>query len=364
MLRFGWVFAVVVVLAQATYELLTGNRLPSFTTEPWDTYLDSSVVQATLGAPSTFAGFLLLTTPFLLWSMERARGPEKLFYIGLLAATVFFASYGGARNSFVALLLEFAIYFVILERRWYVRWAAVACGLVAAVVLVNFFMQTDSKLAEKYQKVAELGLEDRSISQRIALSMNGIWLAIETGGRGVGADGFQETIASGDVLVPLRVDKRGIPRPTHNVWVEILAEYGLVTFLGLMALFAWIARLGWRARRDTGEAQGGGADRGSVGRAVLVGLVGYAFYGVQSGSVLGHTMNWMFLASLCVLAAFLCDASRGQRLAGATAGARAGGSGAASDRSLQLRVTSGARRRSQPHSKGAPSAGNRFHHHR
>jgi hypothetical protein len=79
-----------------------------------------------------------------------------------------------------------------------------------------------------------------------------------------------------------------------------------------MALFAWIARLGWRARRDTGEAQGGGADRGSVGRAVLVGLVGYAFYGVQSGSVLGHTMNWMFLASLCVLAAFLCDANRGQ----------------------------------------------------
>jgi teichuronic acid biosynthesis protein TuaE len=333
MLRFGWVFALVAVLAQATYELLTGDHLPSFKTELYDTYLDDgSVLQSTLGHPGGFASFLLLTTPFLLWSMERARGVEKFLYIGLLAATGFFAVYGGARNSFVALMLEFAVYFVILERRWYVRWAAVACGVVAAVALANLFMQGDSKLAQKYQKAAERGFEDSSIGQRITLSLNGIWMAIETGGIGVGADGYQEVIESGDTLLPLRAEQRGRPKPAHNFWVEVLAEYGIAPFLGLMALLGWVAYLGYRAHRGRGRRD----LEASVGRVILVGSVGYAFYGIQAGTVTSLTENWMFLASLSVMAAFLYDAERQRRLPETTAAAPQNGMGDVSARSSLL----------------------------
>jgi teichuronic acid biosynthesis protein TuaE len=315
MLRFGWVFALLVVLSQATYELFTGYHLPSFKSEPWDTYLDGSVLQSTLGHPGGFASFLLLTTPFLLWSMERSRGVEKFLYIGLLAATGFFAMYGGARNSFVALMLEFAVYFVILERRWYLRWAAVACGVVAAVALTNLFMQGDSKLAQKYQSASEKGLEEGSIGERITLSLNGIWMAIETGGIGVGADGYREVIASGETLLPLRAEKRGMLKPAHNFWVEVLAEYGIAPFLGLMGLLGWVAYLGYRAHRGRGRRD----PEASMGRAILVGLVGYAFYGIQAGTVTGLTENWMFLASLSVLAAFLYDAERQRQLSHAAA---------------------------------------------
>ena len=42
MLRFGWVFALLVVLAQATWELLTGERLPSVMTERREGYLTAA----------------------------------------------------------------------------------------------------------------------------------------------------------------------------------------------------------------------------------------------------------------------------------------------------------------------------------
>jgi hypothetical protein len=348
MLRFGWVFGFVAVIALAAWEIVTGDRLPSYKTEAWDTYVDSSMVQSTLGAPGTFGSYLLLATPFLIWSLEQARGPQKLFYVGLLAAAGFFGLYSGSRNSFFALMLQLVIYFLVLERRWYVRLATVACGLVAAVLWVNVFMHSDFKLAQKYQNAAERGLDDGSITGRMALSMNGIWMAIETAGRGVGADGYEETIASGDVLIPLSVNGRGQEKPAHNVWVEILSEYGVIPFVGLMVLLGWIARLGWQARRG---ASVGGVNRGAVARVVLVGLVGYAFYGIQSGSVLQHPTNFMFFASLCTMAAFLWDAKTRQQPAGATAAPQQSGIYGAPARSLQLRVSSAARR--QPHAQGA-----------
>jgi teichuronic acid biosynthesis protein TuaE len=314
MLRFGWIFALVVVLAQATWEMLTGDRLPGSKTDPWDTYLDSSTLQSTLGTPGGFAAFLLLSTPFVLWSMGQARGPEKLIYVGLLAATGFFVLYGAARSSFFALSLELVVYFLILERRWYVRGAAIACGVVAALLLASVLTQSDFKLAKKYESAAEQGVDEGSISQRMDLTVNGIWMAIETGGRGIGAGGFRETVASGDLFMQLRnVEKRGIAKPAHNVWVQILAEYGALAFLGLMILFGWIARLCWQARRA--PVGGQGVERGVVARVVLVGLVGLAFYGVQGGEALRSPLYWMFFASLSVLGAFLCEerARRGAR---------------------------------------------------
>jgi O-antigen ligase len=217
------------------------------------------------------------------------------------------------------LMLEFVIYFLFLERRWYVRCAAVACGLVAALLLANMFMQSDFKLVQKYDQAAQRGLEDGSINERLKLTANGIWMALETSGRGVGASGYEETLAAGDVLLPLRAEKRGALKPAHNTWIQILSEYGVLPFVGLMALLAWIARLGWAARRQ--PIRGPGPDRGMVARAVLVALVGYAFYGIQAGSVLGHSHNWMFLASVSVLGAFLYDAKHRQQAPDCAAGA-------------------------------------------
>lgn len=318
MLRFGWVFAFIAVIAQATWEIATGDRLPSHKTERYDTYVDSTMVQSTLGAPGAFAGFLLLTTPFLFWSMDRARGLEKLLYLGMLPVTGFFALYGAARNAFFALILQFATYFLILERRWHVRFAAVACGLVAAVLLANVFAQGDFKLAQKYQYAAERGLDDNSIYGRMILSVNGVWMALETGGRGVGAGGFEETLAGGDVFVALPVRARGVLKPAHNVWAEILSQYGVLMFMGLMILFGWIAQLAWQARRAAGGARQ--RERGVIARSALVALVGFAFYGIQSGSVLLNAGTWMFLASLAVLGAYLYEERRSAQEGRATAG--------------------------------------------
>jgi teichuronic acid biosynthesis protein TuaE len=310
MLRFGWIFAFIVVMAQASWELLTGDHLQSFMTEYFADYLDSSVVQATLGTPTAFGGFLLLATPFVLWSMERARGPEKLCYVGLLAATGFWMLYSASRISFIGLVLLFVFYFLILERRWSVRFAAVACGVVAIGLGTSMLMQSEFKLGQKLDTAASNDYMDSSIIDRLTLTANGFWMAYKTMGRGVGAAGFEEELTSGDVLIQRQVNKRDMKSDAHNFWIELLSEYGLIPFAAFMALLAWFGRLGWRACRQHGRQH---VARRSVGRAVVLGLIAYVFYGVGSGSILRASTHWMFLATLAVLAASLYDQKRRPR---------------------------------------------------
>jgi hypothetical protein len=73
-------------------------------------------------------------------------------------------------------------------------------------------------------------------------------------------------------------------------------------------VLGWAGLLGWRAqRRPTGELSP------VIGRSVVVGLVGYVFYGTAGGTPMEQPTNWMFLGSIIVLAAFLHDELRAKR---------------------------------------------------
>jgi len=165
-------------------------------------------------------------------------------------------------------------------------------------VLTNLVVDSNLRVAEKLTKV-ESG-PDRSIQQRVALTLNGFWMAYKTAGRGIGAGGFEKEI-SGDV--PIQLPIRYLQEwNAHNLWIEMLSEYGVPVVAAFLVLLGWFALLGWRAQlRRTGL----GREPATIGRAILVGLVGYLFCGVASGSIMNKPTHWMFLASLVVMAACL-----------------------------------------------------------
>jgi teichuronic acid biosynthesis protein TuaE len=302
-LRFGWLLALVAAGASAAIEIVTGRELtsdPAFQVAQAGASLDADTmigaVQALFDNSNMFGGFLLLTMPFVLWSIERAKGPTKLFHLGLLLMVGALVLFSASRLALVGLVIQLAFYALVLQRRWYMPLLVAVAGL-AAVSYGSLVVESDLKVAQKLED-AESG--DRSIASRVALTLNGLWMTYRTAGRGIGAAAFEEEI-TGDVPFEVVID------PTkswnaHNFWVEVMSEYGVLTFAALVALLVWIGRLGWQARHSRGDPE-----RQRVGGALLVGLMGYLFFGVTGGSIISQPASWMFLATLVVMAASLAD---------------------------------------------------------
>jgi teichuronic acid biosynthesis protein TuaE len=301
-LRFGWLIAFLLAAVVGWIEILTDRHLPTPRAEHNLDYFAHNEIVSTMSHTSNFGGFLLLVIPFLIWSMERARGVAKLAYMALIGAVGQLMFYTASRIGLLGLMAQLVVYVVILKRRWYAILLLALGGVVAFGYLTHLSSQGEFAMARKLRS-AETGT-DASMSHRLALTINGLYMLYKTAGRGVGAAGFEDNISGGDLLVPLPI-LSGARWNAHNFWVEILCQYGVLPFGAFVALLGWAGLLGWRAqRRPPGDLSP------VVGRSVVVALVGYVFYGAAGGTPMEQSINWMFLGTLIVLAAFLHDELR------------------------------------------------------
>jgi teichuronic acid biosynthesis protein TuaE len=302
-LRFGWLIAFLLAAMVGWIEILADKHLPSPRAEHNLDYFDYSKIVSTMSHTSNFGGFLLLVVPFLIWSMERAKGPAKLAYMALIGAVGHLIFYTASRIGLLGLMAQLIVYVVILKRRWYAILLLALGGIVAFGYWIHISSQGEFAMARKLRST-EAGT-DVSVSHRLALTLNGLYMVYKTAGRGVGAAGFEDNISSEDLLVPLPILRFGARWNAHNYWVEILSQYGVLPFGAFMAVLGWAGLLGWRAqRRPPGELSS------VVGRSLIVGLIGFVFYGAAGGTPMEQPANWMFLGSLIVLAAFLHDELR------------------------------------------------------
>lgn len=306
-LRFGWLIALLLVAVMVGIEMTTGYHLPSTASLSMERYFDGSVVQSTIGHPSAFGGYVLLTLPFILWSLEESRGFSKLFYLALIPLVVALVFLSASRLALGGLFIQLLFYLVMLQRRhWRLPVLVVLSGVALVSVQHGTLTDDETQMGRKLEK-ATSG-DDGSVSHRLALTVNGLWLVYETAGRGIGAGAFESATERRDLPMDLPIKREGEVAggwEAHNIWVQIASEYGILIITGLVALTGWIWMLGWRAQRR--RPVGPGDDTPSLGRAVLVGLIGYLFFGVTSGSVLIQSSNWMFFASLLIMAASLHD---------------------------------------------------------
>jgi teichuronic acid biosynthesis protein TuaE len=303
-LRFGWLIAFLLAAMVGWLEILTDRHLPSPRSEHNLDYFNYGKIVSTLSHTSNFGGFLLLVIPFLIWSMERTKGAAKLAYIGLIGAVGHLMFYTASRIGLLGLIAQLAVYVVGLNRRWY----AILLLALGALVAVGYWTYMSSRGSEFAMTRKMTNVEsgtDTSMDHRLALTLNGLYMVYKTAGRGVGAGGFEDKISGEGLLVPLPIIKFGARWNAHNFWVEILSQYGVLPFAAFMVLLGWCGLLGLRAQR---RPPGGLVS--VVGRSLIVGLVGYVFYGAAGGTPMEQPANWMYLASLIVMAAFLQDELR------------------------------------------------------
>ncbi|MBA4262222.1 MAG: hypothetical protein C0443_09465 [Comamonadaceae bacterium] len=230
-----------------------------------------------------FAEFLVCTLPFSVWLLVRARNSATVallaFSLGLNIVAMFMTGTRSALIAFLALLLVMPWILWRYRQQLAVKsWGSgqriLALGVLLASVLGLGLIDTGNPRLIEENRVEGRGLNalERSFARAKSMtqteeytqrSFSVRWVMWRATGRmiqarpltGVGAGAWE-------VAIPL-YQAEGAQLETdyyvHNEILQLLAEYGLVGWLFLLALLAYLLRAAWRTwwlRGEEAQAEG------------------------------------------------------------------------------------------------------------
>jgi O-antigen ligase len=279
-----------------------------------------------------FAEFAVCTLPFSALLLARAR---QSAYVALLAATsalvVVAILMTGTRSALIALWLQLLVVLPIIGWRyrarlpfgaWDVRTRLVAAGVLLGMVVGLGLINTgNAKIAEEgrghnalergFKRTGSISPGDTSLGIRMIMWKATMRVIEQRPLAGVGAGAWESEIplfqADG---AQLETDYY-----VHNEPLQLLAEYGVVGWVFLLGLAAYLLKAAWRTLKETGpQAQADGAWRAallcSLLALLIVSNVGFPWRMAATGA----------LFALCLGGLAASDARLG--FAGATAARR------------------------------------------
>ncbi len=273
--------------AQALVDFKNGVAAASFFTESGDVVTRAA---AGFGEANSLGGFLVVVVPFLVAGLLSFRSWRPLFAIALVLSVIgVYVSF--SRGALIGLAL---IPFIFLRARW---------SLVAIpVAILGFAIASPELVRERFATASAQGPE---VATRLDF-----WRAAETIWTdnpvvGVGLGGFPDAYATTPLpnkqFLP---DTRFEPPPhAHNLFLNTLAEEGVLGFVALLAVGAAVVATTLRQRRD---------DRKWVslmGRAGLTSLAAASVHGMFDVTLLEQTGTY-FWALLGVVSATATIAAR------------------------------------------------------
>ena len=301
--RSGWISAFIITLPLALWELFTFQHIPDAggllpgksdlveTGGPASTFL--IYASATFGNRNNYCAFIVLCFPLLLWVFEQAKNRSmKIKYVILMVLAVFIVVVDGSRLGMFCLVLELLVW-LFLQRRGstlsFKKWSMVL--LIALIFFLAFELQehTLSRLEDLQE-----GLSGSSQVGRTNLFINGLRLIKSTGGLGVGAGGFMNSVRIGSNMRP--TDRI---YASHNLWIEILADYGVIVWslfiIWLIATFSYVVKMRNIAKK-TGQD-----DMESALRYTIILMVTFPFCFLMNSSIFRWTILWSMFGCLAVI---------------------------------------------------------------
>jgi O-antigen ligase len=223
-----------------------------------------------------FAEFAVCTLPFSALLLARARQSATA---ALIAASIAFVIVAimmtGTRSALATMWLQLAVVLPFIAWRWrrsfaFHQWrrgtaAVVLLVLVGVVAGLGAIPTGDAKIVEEargltalergFGRTASISPRDPSLGIREIMWRATMRMIPAHPLAGVGAGAWEN-------VIPLYEDA-GSQLETdyyaHNEYLQLLAEYGLVGWAFLVALFGWIVAAAWRtlsSRGPTAEAEG------------------------------------------------------------------------------------------------------------
>jgi hypothetical protein len=263
----GWVAAALLMAALAVVEVVTGIH--------WPGYLESAQPDpaVTFGNPNALAVFVVMANVWAI-PVRRAPGLEwRAMAWALLPATAVVLLLTNARIALIVWLLVLGWSTWRAVRRSRDPMAGVGEALVPLAAALGFLVLGQRLISA----VTEIATTGSSGGVRDLLARHGLEIARHNGGLPTWPGSFEHHMIVAD-------DPRlGYLINAHNMWIEILVQYGAIA---LLLLLAWLGAcvVAGRGARDE----------------IAVGVVALLLLAIVDSSFLDDAPMWMFVLSLAV----------------------------------------------------------------
>jgi hypothetical protein len=289
-LRRGWLWAYSLTGLVALWEKLSGHHLPSAYVQDTAEYVLQRVLISTFGNPNNYSTFAVLSFPFLLWSFRLSKGLlQRMFCFVLLLSVALVLAETGSRLALIAYVVQLVLWLAFSRGLRGKAVIIVVYGVVLGILGMGVVDQGQYVLWKKFLQLStELSIAGGSISKRVNLVLNGLWLTYVSYGLGTGAGSYEYIIKSGQAKYPTW----NAFNP-HNLWIEIFSQYGVWVGIAFGLWWFFSAMILIRARRAVSE----GAMRAAI-EATLLGSIGYILVVAVPSSFLPLPVNWVFTATV------------------------------------------------------------------
>ncbi len=211
-------------------------------------------INALFGKEGLVYGILLAVLCPLLWE-HAARHWSRWQLAAIAVATVVAILAAGARSAWITVVVVLFAYGAVLwRRRGGFPLPLVALVLAGSVLAVAALWAGSERFANRLESAVgaftgSTAISEDAIGHRLWIWRGAVNMIEANPLNGVGAGGFRYAFpayaAEGDPFV--NADPPISPYHSHNLWLEILSESGLVGALGLFTLLTLLLMAGMRA---------------------------------------------------------------------------------------------------------------------
>lgn len=278
----GWPVAIVATSVVAVWELGTGSHLS--TEFVADRAGDASgTILSTFANPNNYGAFLALAIACscIAMTMGTFSFYQRAFAAGAAALGLALLPLTASRLALLGLMAGLAtlVVFALPARRGQALLIGVWASVIPAIVAVSYL---SPQLVAKIVSIADRDPNGTSTSVREALILNGWDFFVRTRGMGVGPSGYEALMLSGDIRYPVP----GSATNPHNMWIEILSEYGLVGIVTVAVMLGLALHL---ARPLAAPSW--------FGSTCLAAFVTYVIAAMTASSYVNDAVSWTFFST-------------------------------------------------------------------
>lgn len=286
-LIFGWPIAVFLTGVVSIWELATGSHLKSvFVAEHGGDLW--TVPLSTFGNPNNYGAFLALAVAVcaVALGMDSFGRRARVVIGGAILLALVLLPITASRLAVLGLLGGlFSYATLVLPARRGQRFMLILAAV--ALPAIMFALRASPDLAAKFSSVAAVRSgSGNSTSIRENLILNGVDFFVGSRGIGIGAAGYESLVLSGD----FRHSLYGRAVNPHNMWIEILSEYGLAGILSIVLILGFALRAAGPLRYPSW-----------FGAAYIAALVTYLIAAMTASSYVNDAVSWTYFSTFVAL---------------------------------------------------------------
>lgn len=237
----AWLYAWVIAVVPALYELLTGRHLPNYLlSSPEWTRLTSTDIASYFVNPNPFAYFLCASMIVFVMGarLERTTMRRVLLVCCFITPLLVIPT---ASRAVLAVSILVAFWALITLPRVQDYWRQIMAAILMLCGVVGLALILSPSLVDEIV-VSFQG----SGSDRLKLYLNAIWMFLSSFGLGIGPGMFEEAMRSG--VVPYATKSAVNP---HSGVFEVLSQYGFLVSALLGAALVVLVVKGMRGFRKS-----------------------------------------------------------------------------------------------------------------